>query len=308
MVHKLLLLTRENQHYQTLLQQLALPELTLLDDSPTAIREADIWLAEPALAAPLLPLAAKLQWLQSTFAGVDKLLTPKSRQDYQLTNIKGIFGPLMSEYVFGYLLAHCRQQQRYRQQQQQALWYPGEYNSLQGKQMLLLGTGSIGCHIATTAQHFGMKTIGLNRSGKSIMPFAQIITESQLTLALAAADVVVNTLPASAATTEILNRERLNCLKQGALLFNVGRGNAIDLEALSELLLSRPDITAILDVFPQEPLPANHRLWQQTNAFITPHISAPSFPTQVVEIFADNYQRWRQHHSLKYLVDFSRGY
>ncbi|MCL1074798.1 D-2-hydroxyacid dehydrogenase [Shewanella dokdonensis] len=308
MVHKLLLLTRENCHYQTLLQQLALPELMLLDDAPTAICEADIWLAEPALAAPLLPLAHKLQWLQSTFAGVDKLLTSKSRQDYQLSNIKGIFGPLMSEYVFGYLLAHCRQQQLYREQQQQGLWAPAAYRSLQNQTMLLLGTGSIGSHIATTAQHFGMKTIGMNRSGRPTASFHQIISEIELAQALADADVVVNTLPASAATTEILSAERLNCLKQGALLFNIGRGSAINLLALHELLLSRPDVTAILDVFPQEPLPANHDLWRQNNAIITPHISAPSFPKQVVQIFADNYQRWRCQQPLQYLVDFNRGY
>ncbi|QUN05399.1 D-2-hydroxyacid dehydrogenase [Shewanella yunxiaonensis] len=308
MVHKLLLLTRENHRYLPLLEQLVLPELQLVDDSPAAIAEADIWLAEPALALPLLPHAHQLQWLQSTFAGVDKLLGPKRRSDYQLTNIKGIFGPLMSEYIFGYLLAHCRQQQLYRQQQQQQLWQPGNYQSLQGQQILLLGTGSIGSHVAATAKHFGMHTVGMNLSGKQPAAFDRIITNQQLNDALPQADVVVNTLPASPASTDILDAERLRYLKQGAILFNVGRGSAIDLEALTQLLSERSDITAILDVFPQEPLPPHQRLWQMPNVIITPHISAPSFPQQVVEIFADNYSRWRQQSPLQYQIDFKRGY
>ncbi|MFQ6371643.1 D-2-hydroxyacid dehydrogenase [Shewanella sp. YIC-542] len=307
MVHKLLLLTRENPRYQALLQQ-ALPDLQLLDDAPASIAQADIWLAEPALAAPLLPHAKELKWLQSTFAGVEKLLTPKSRTDYRLTNIKGIFGPLMSEYVFGYLLAHCRQQQLYRQQQRQGLWQPGEYQSLQGKNLLLLGTGSIGCHIATTARHFGMHTVGMNRSGHHPAAFADIISNDALPAALAMADVVINTLPASPATANILDEHHLARLKHGAMLFNVGRGNAVDITALSALLSRRGDLTAVLDVFVQEPLPASHPLWQQENAIITPHVAAPSFPHQVVEIFVDNFRRWQQQQPLLYQVSFQRGY
>lgn len=66
-------------------------------------------MAEPARAKPLLPKANKLSWFQSTYAGVDVLLDPDSRRDYQLTNVRGIFGPLMSEYVFGHLLSLMRQ-------------------------------------------------------------------------------------------------------------------------------------------------------------------------------------------------------
>ena len=111
MVNKLLLLTRENEVYRDLLIKRNLTDLVILGDSPNSITEANIWFAEPSLATPLLNHARQLRWLQSTFAGVDKLMSPKLRQDYQLTNVRGIFGPLMTEYLFGYLLAHNRQHQ-----------------------------------------------------------------------------------------------------------------------------------------------------------------------------------------------------
>lgn len=122
MGHKLLLLTKANQQYRDLIEAQKLPDLEILDDNPAGIIEADIWLAEPKLAAPLLPHAKNLQWLQSSFAGIDALMSLRGRKDYQLTNIKGIFGPLMSEYLFGYLLAHIRGHGFYRQQQQQKQW------------------------------------------------------------------------------------------------------------------------------------------------------------------------------------------
>lgn len=117
MEHKLLLLTSDNDRYRSLLGSCHLPHLTLLGDDPQSILDADIWLAEPPLAAPLVGHAKQIKWMQSTYAGVDLLVKPRLRRDYQLTNVRGIFGPLMSEYLFGYLLAHQRQHKQYQSQQ-----------------------------------------------------------------------------------------------------------------------------------------------------------------------------------------------
>lgn len=135
MGHKLLLLTKANEQYRQLIEAQQLPGLELLDDNPANIAEANIWLAEPKLAAPLVPHAKQLKWLQSSFAGIDALMGPRARKDYQLTNIKGIFGPLMSEYLFGYLLAHVRGHQFYQAQQRQKSWQvqSATRGSLQGK-------------------------------------------------------------------------------------------------------------------------------------------------------------------------------
>lgn len=311
MGHKLLLLTKANQQYRDLIEAQSLPDLTLLDDNPASIIDADIWLAEPKLAAPLLPHAKNLQWLQSSFAGIDTLMSPRGRKDYQLTNIKGIFGPQMSEYLFGYLLAHIRGHRFYRQQQGQKQWLiqpQQRHSSLQGMRLLLLGTGSIAQHLAKTAKHFGMHVTGINSSGNTVEGFDAIEAMANLGQALTQADVVANLLPSTPATHNLLNADMLAMLKTDAVLFNVGRGDALDLDALNIQLIANPSQQAILDVFAQEPLPNSHPIWERENAVITPHISAPSHPAQIVDIFSQNYRRYIMGEPLQNRVDFSKGY
>ncbi|NKF49491.1 D-2-hydroxyacid dehydrogenase [Shewanella sp. WXL01] len=308
MSNKLLLLTRENEQYRQLIESCNLPELTILGDSPNSILEANIWFAEPALALPLLGHANELRWMQSTFAGVDKLMGKRQRKDYQLTNVKGIFGPLMSEYVFGYLLSHQRQHDLYQLQQQQKLWLPTSFKSLQGQNLLLLGTGSIAQHIAVTAKHFGMTVTGINRQGRQVPGFDCVDTLAHLDRHLVIADAIVSVLPSTTETAGTLNRHALTQLKHDAVLFNIGRGDVLDLNELTVLLDQRPQMRAILDVFNQEPLPSEHPIWECQNAVITPHIAAPSFPEQVVEVFSQNYQNWLSQKPLDYVVEFERGY
>nr|WP_220493815.1 D-2-hydroxyacid dehydrogenase [Shewanella sp. SG41-4] len=319
-------MTRENDRYRQLLTKLCLPNLDIVDDlivndlivdklvvdsgqfTGGNINHADIWLAEPHLAASLLPHATALKWLQSTFAGVDVLMHPSLPHDYLLTNIRGVFGPLMSEYVFGYLLSHYRQHNMYTQQQQQQRWLAGSYGTLQGLQLLILGTGSIAEHLAKTAHHFGMTVSGLNRKGAPVSGFDNIDTIDKLADYLPLADVIVSVLPNTPQTKHILNALNLPLLKPDAMLFNIGRGNAIELDALQAELTLQPQRQAILDVFEQEPLPADHPLWHYHNVTITPHIAAPSFPEQVIKIFSHNYQLWQQSKPLQYVVDVKQGY
>ncbi|KPZ72159.1 MULTISPECIES: D-2-hydroxyacid dehydrogenase [unclassified Shewanella] len=308
MAHKLLLLTQDNDKYRQLLSHCQLPELTILGDDPSSICEADIWFAEPQLAAPLLNLGSELKWMQSTFAGVDKLTGSRQRHDYALTNIKGIFGPLMSEYLFGYLLAHQREHAKYKQQQQQQQWAPGNFRTLQGQHLLLLGTGSIAQHIAQTAKHFGMTVTGLSKSAVSKPYFDHIDTIEQLATYLPKAQAIASILPSTLDTENLLNADMLALLPSESVLFNLGRGNVLDLDALAKQLKQQPKQHAVLDVFNQEPLSSEHPIWQCPNAIITPHIAAPSFPEQVVEVFADNYRLWRQQYPLKHQVDFIKGY
>jgi phosphoglycerate dehydrogenase-like enzyme len=134
----LLLLSQDNSHYERLLKAAHLPHLHILraDNQAEAeqlIGDAHILMAEPARAKPLLAKAGKLSWLQSTYAGVDVLLDASCRRDYLLTNVRGIFGPLMSEYVFGHLLSLTRQLPLYREQQQQGVWQSHPYQGLKGR-------------------------------------------------------------------------------------------------------------------------------------------------------------------------------
>lgn len=308
MRHKLLLLTSKNERYRELLASCHLPEIVLLGDEPSSILEANVWLAEPALAAPLLPHANNLTWMQSTMAGVDALVKPRQRKDYQLTNVRGIFGPLMSEYLFGYLLAHQREHQKYKTQQAEKIWLPGSFKTLQGQNLLLLGTGNIAKHLAQTAKHFGMHVTGINRGAKPTKGFDKVDTLANISQHLAQADAVASILPSTSQTRGALNAELLSMMKPGAIFFNLGRGDVLDLDALYMQLIENSDQHAILDVFNQEPLPKEHPIWTLDNVIITPHIAAPSFPEQVVEIFSNNYHKLLQGEQLTHAVNFARGY
>jgi phosphoglycerate dehydrogenase-like enzyme len=313
MQHTLLLLSRDNSHYQRLLAQKALPNLTLLvaDDESQAQQlapQADLLLGEPALIAKVLPLARQLQWAQSTYAGVDALLHPGLRQDYQLTNIRGVFGPLMSEYVFAHLLSLTRHLPIYREQQKNRHWQALPYRPLSERRMLILGTGSIGQYLAATAHQFGMEVWGVNRQGREVAGFDDIFQSTALKHLLPQVDVIVSALPSTPETHHLFSRELLACCQPSAILFNVGRGDAIHTQDLIEALRAGRPGAAILDVFEEEPLPAQDPLWQLPNLIITPHNSAWSLPEQVANIFERNYLRFLDGSALEFMIDFQRGY
>ncbi|MBV7317532.1 NAD(P)-dependent oxidoreductase [Shewanella sp. NIFS-20-20] len=249
MSHLLLLLTKNNNTYRQLLAQKNLPSLQIASDDPQFITQADIWLAEPGLAKPLLPLSQSLQWMQSTFAGVDLLLAPKQKHDYQLTNIRGIFGPMMSEYVFGQLLSHIRQLPRYRAQQTAGVWQALPHATLVGKHLLILGTGSIGQHLASTAKHFGMRVSGVSRSGQPTPAFDAVYQVSELAHLVASADIMISVLPSTKDTRGLISASLLASLRPDAIIVNIGRGDVIDETALYQQLLLQPQQLAILDVF-----------------------------------------------------------
>ncbi|MGY0617706.1 D-2-hydroxyacid dehydrogenase [Vibrio sp. FJH11] len=303
--NKIFLLSEHNDAYKTLLAEKNLPELSVTDTP----HKAQIVLADPPLLSQRLDEFSQLEWVQSTFAGVNTLMSPTLRRDYILTNVRGIFGPLIAEYVIGYCIAHYRHFNRYHQQQQSRQWQPHLYSSLQSKTMVILGTGSIGAYLGKAAQAMGIKTIGVNRSGIPTAggEFSQTYRIDELLSALQQADIVVNTLPSTPETLYLLNSKTLAHLKQ-AILINVGRGNVLEESGLRLALEKGWVEHAFLDVFEQEPLPQEHPFWKLPQVTITPHIAALSFPEQVVEIFAANYLCWRDGLSLNYGVDFDKGY
>ncbi len=270
--------------------------------------EANIILGRPALVSELLPAAERLSWVQSTFAGVEALCIPGLRYDYTLTGVKNTFGPLMSEYVFAYLLAIERNLFETRQHQLQKDWRKMPYRSLSGVTIGIAGLGSIGRHIAQTAAQFGMRILGLKRSHGEVDHVDKVFTPAQIGDFLPELDYLVLTLPDTPESRHFINQDGLRRMKRSAILINVGRGAAVDETALADALRKGLIKGAVLDVFGQEPLPQSSPLWTMPNVFISPHNAALSFPRQIVGIFLENYQRFLENKTLRYVVDFKRGY
>jgi phosphoglycerate dehydrogenase-like enzyme len=250
----------------------------------------------------------RVRWVQSTWAGIDALLREGLRRDYILTNVRGVFGPAITEYVLGYVLMHERRGwQRFRAQQE-GRWDATPPGSPSGKTMGILGVGSIGAHLAQAATAFGIRPLGYTRASEDCPAIAAYFHGEELLSFAAASDYVVCTLPATPQSRHIVARAFLDAMRPHALLINVGRGAAVDEGALVEALAAGKIGGAVLDVFAQEPLPPQHPLWRLPNVIITSHTAAISFPEQVAPLFAANYRRWRTGEPLHHQVRFDLGY
>ena len=268
-------------------------------------------LAEPALAAAVLPELPNLRWLQSTWAGVEPLLA-LPRRDYMLTNIRGVFAPLMVEFILAHALAYERHVMAHHRAQQQRLWFndgrSSTAGSLRGKTLLLLGIGSIGAGVARTMRHMGMRVLGIASQSREVEDIEQVGTFAQLPELLPQADYVINTLPNTAHTQDFINAAFFAQMKPTAVFINVGRGQAVIEDDLAQALRDGVIAHAILDVYRTEPLPDGHVFWDTPHLVLTSHSSAPSFPQDIFNVFWDNYQRYNAGQPLHHVVNFERGY
>ena len=301
---KLYLLTSEAEEYRKRLQQSNLPNLEFTD-KPS---EGEIVLGEPRLIREALPNLSNAKWIQSMYAGVETLIDPSFRRDYILTNARGVFGELMSEYVFGYLLAHEKKIFERQQSQQDKKYDRFESGMLRGKTIGLLGVGSIGAHLAGTAKHFGMMVHGFTRSSETSQSVDKYFHDADILKFASGLDYLVVVLPRTEGTNQIVNAELLNALPKHAIIINVGRGNAVDEPALVDALNTGKIAGAVLDVTAKEPLPEDHPFWATPNLLLTFHTSAISYPDDITRLFIENYHLYIEGKPLKYQVDFERGY
>ncbi len=275
---------------------------------PAEAAGIEIALANPALLPAALPRLPTLRWAQSTYAGVDPLLRDDVRKDYLLTGVKDVFGPLMSEYVFGWVLARERDLFTLDAQQRDGVWREIGYRGLTDLTLGVAGLGSIGRHIAATGGHFGMRVLGYRRSAGTVEGVERVFADGEFQTFLADLDYLVLTLPNTPATTRLLDADAIAALPERACVINVGRGGVVDAEALADALRRRTLARAVLDVFEEEPLPHDSPLWTLPGCHVTPHVAARSFPAGIARIFGDNLRRYLNEEELRYRVDFERGY
>ncbi|MDH4019044.1 MAG: D-2-hydroxyacid dehydrogenase [Xanthomonadales bacterium] len=312
-MNRLLILAADAEKYTNLIKAAELPQLEVMtaSDAGSSITMAagcNIVLGDPPMISEVLASAGRLEWVQSTWAGVDQLCQPDMRRDYLLTGAKEIFGPTISEYVITYLFALERRLFNMRDNQLERKWRPLTYRPARIIKLGIIGLGSIGRKLASTARHFGIQVVGLNRSGRSCDEVEKVYGADNLAGFLGSLDYVVLTLPATAQTRNFINADVLKLMKPTAVLINVGRGNSINEADLVCALSDGVIGGAVLDVFENEPLDRESPLWQLSNVYITPHTAAVSFPEDITGIFIENYQRFLRKEPLQHVVDFELGY
>ena len=207
-----------------------------------------------------------------------------------------------------------RRMPEYHEMQKKREWYcVGQIKSVMNSVITVVGVGDIGSNFAKRVLPMGAFVRGVRRTEGPKPDFVdEIYTVDRLDEAITGADVVALCLPGTGETRRLFDRERMLKMKPGAILMNVGRGNAVDLLALDELLRSGHLGGAAIDVTEPEPLPPEHPLWTAPHALITPHISGnTSLPLTcdiIVDIFLDNLERYSKGQALQHLVNLKIGY
>ncbi len=265
----------------------------------------------PAALAAVVRSNSGLRWVQGTAAGIGQQvkaagLTVAERERVMITSASGVHvGPLAEFCLLG-LLAFTKGLPRLQADQRAHHWDHYPVSELRGGTLLILGLGTIGTEVARLAKAFGMRTIGINRPGRSDSPHVdEVHTTDDLYGLLGRANALVLTLPLTEETRGMLDAQAISHMKPGAILVNVGRGAIIDQPALIQALRKQQLAGAALDVFATEPLPADSPLWDLPNVLISPHTAALSVHEneRIEELFGENLRRYLRGEELLSRVD-----
>jgi phosphoglycerate dehydrogenase-like enzyme len=287
-------------------------------DRASALRDCDVaytWI----LSADELSTAARLRWLHTSAVAVETVCLPELfARGIQVSNTRGVQAVPIAEHVMGVVLALAKQIPFTLENQRVSRWAQLDYVGprqpwlLRGRTMGLIGVGTIGAEIAARASAFGMRVIALRRrtDQPTVRSVDEVYPRHHFDAMLAATDVLVIAAPLTPETDTLVGRAQLAQLKSGALVVNVGRARILDTDALVDALGSGHLGGASLDVYPREPLPPDHALWSCPNVILTPHTSGfrQGHWDEVIDVFADNLDRWRRGEALRFEVRPELGY
>lgn len=259
--------------------------------------------------------APALQWFASYFAGVDPLLKPGVLPEHVLlTNGSGAYGVTIAEHLIMVTLMMLRRFPEYTQiVSRREFRNDLNIRSIYGSTVVICGTGDIGSKFAQRLRPFcPAKIIGVNRTGRQVDGFDEIVPIQDLDSVLPQADILALILPGTELTTNLMTRERIALLKKSTLLINVGRGSCLDQQALIDALNSGNLAGAALDVFRTEPIPQEDPVWETRNLIITPHCSGqmtlPYTRDTLVDMFCENLGRFCQGQPLLHRIDRNLAY
>jgi phosphoglycerate dehydrogenase-like enzyme len=231
-----------------------------------------------------------------------------------LCNASGAYGLAISEFLVAHTFALMRKLHLLRDNQARHEWkHMGRIGIVAHSDILVVGMGDIGGQYAKKMNALGARVSGIRREMGNKPDYAEALYPmAQLDEILPDFDVVALCLPNHPDTIGLFNRDRIAKMKQGAIILNIGRGTAIDTEALCDALESGALGGAGLDVTDPEPLPPGHRLWDIKTALITPHCAGGEqfgviYPS-IIEVWKENLRRKLAGEPLTNQVDLVSGY
>ncbi|GAA4667287.1 D-2-hydroxyacid dehydrogenase [Amycolatopsis dongchuanensis] len=282
---------------------------------PDALRGADALFVYDFLSTAVpgaWHAADRIRWVHIASAGVDPVMFPELREsDVVLTNSRGVFDDSIAEYVLGVVIAFAKDLPRSLELQRQRRWQHRESERVAGRRALVVGTGPIGRAIARLLRAAGLDVSGMGRRARGEDPdFGTVHASADLVRVVAGFDYVIAVAPLTDETKGMFDAAAFAAMKPSARFVNVGRGELVVTDELVTALRAGEIAGAALDVFDTEPLPVDHPLWTLANVVISPHMSGDfvGWRNTLVEVFADNFARWRDGRPLRNVVDKQLGY
>lgn len=311
--HKVLVVLPVEQSHKKMLETTAGGRCSFVYKQPGDLSDEDVSDAEVIIgnvSPELVKNAEKLSLLQLNSAGFEAYTkSGVMRKGSVLCNARGAYSLTVGEHMLAFTFELVRHLHRYRDNQLECRWEShGAITSVEGATVAVLGMGDIGSFYARKVKALGAEcVIGVRHSLRNRPDFLdEQYTLSELDKVLPRADIVAMVLPDSEETRHIINKNSIGLMKKGAYLINVGRGSAIETEALKEALESGHLAGCALDVTEPEPLPENSPLWKIPNVIITPHVAGNFYLKEtferVVRIADKNLKAWLEGQELANVV------
>ena len=284
-----------------------------------ALGDADAVIGGPALTAEEVTAAPKLRWVQATIAGVEGFPLPAlAAREIALTNFSGIAAPSIAEHVLALMLAFARGLPALLRRQDRREWDDNHADApptfeLAGQTLGVVGLGDIGEELARRAHALGLHVLAVDRdaAGGDVPAYIETLWPNErLPDLLTDADHVALCLPLTSATEHLIGRDEFARMGPAAYLYNVGRGELVDQDALVAALRDGTIAGAGLDVATPEPLPADSPLWALPTVVITGHTAGqtPLYWERGIALLIDNARRFLAGEELRNVVDTGAGY
>lgn len=266
----------------------------------------------------LLDQMPELIWFQNLSSGSEgcSSLSGVAAGNFTLTNVRKIAAAAIAEHAISMVLMLNKNLHLYHHNQQQGEWtqyiQPSvSTGELSEKTLLVLGLGGIGSQVAKRANALGMRVIATRNSSRTGPNYVARVGLSHELYDLAReADYVVNSLPLTRETADLIDKKFFSSMKKGAVYISLGRGRTTNHDDLVAALNSGQLGGAGLDVTDPEPLPPGHPLWTTSNVVITPHVAGMGGGARkrTLLLFQENLRRYLNGDRLLNIVDIKRGY
>jgi phosphoglycerate dehydrogenase-like enzyme len=282
------------------------------DNFNSSMSNSDILLTYDFPTKSLKEIAPNLKWIHCTAAGVEHMFPFNWVYDgLKITNSSGVHAKKAGEFGLMSVLMLQNHIPKIVTNQKNKDFISTFGNPIAGKNIVLIGTGSLGSSMAKLVAPLGANIIGVNKKGKSVEGCSKIITIDKLDSVLPITDILYLALPETPETKNLIDKRRLDLLKSTCGIVNIGRQSALDYEVLCDKLENNDLAGAILDVFNPEPIDKNSRLWNTKNLIITPHVSSDdngNYVKLTLELFVKNLKFFIKKKELTNQIDKELGY